>query len=153
MDRSSNRPVEDGISNSSERLAKLMPGLSIIEAKIKELEAEKAKTKEIALEWEQKYNKTEEKLKELEKEYDKQASQNWALDNKVKDKDVEIQILRSELQNSIPLGDWEHPPPKLRTALELAQQKMIETLQREKEALRETTEPSEQGRAPSHGGE
>ncbi|KAF2968643.1 hypothetical protein GQX73_g4895 [Xylaria multiplex] len=150
MDQSSNQPVEDGISSSSARLAKLMPGLNVIEAKIKEIEAAKAKAEEIALEWEQKYNETEEKLKELEKEYEKQASQNWALNNKVKDRDVEIQILQSELQNSIPLGDWEHPPPKLRTALELAQQKMITNLQREKEALRETTEHSEQGRAPSH---
>ncbi|KAI1747833.1 hypothetical protein F4782DRAFT_535002 [Xylaria castorea] len=140
MDRSGDQSVEDGISNSSSLLANMLPGLNTIEGMTKELQAAKTKAEEIAQEWEQKCRETEEKLEKLEKEYEKQASQNWALDYKVKDQSREIQILESALQNSIPLADWDTPPPKMRTALEYTQQDMIEKLQKEVEAFRRKAE-------------
>ncbi|RWA12041.1 hypothetical protein EKO27_g3077 [Xylaria grammica] len=147
MDGPNDQSVENGISNSLSSLAKILPELSVIEEKARELaiiekrvgelEVAKIKAEEIAQDWARKYETTEEQLRKMEKEYEKQASQNWALDNKLKDKSVEIRILQLALQNSIPLADWEHPPPKLRTALEFAQQKTIEDLQKELEGLRE----------------
>ncbi|KAI0555987.1 hypothetical protein F4679DRAFT_520621 [Xylaria curta] len=140
MDGLGDLSVEDGISNSSSLLANMLPGLNAIAGMTKELQAAKTKAEETAQEWEKKCRESEEKLEELEKEYEKQASQNWALDYKVKDQSREIQILKLALQNSIPLADWEHPPPKMRTALELAQQDRIEELQREIEKARQEAE-------------
>ncbi|KAI1740491.1 hypothetical protein F4680DRAFT_447814 [Xylaria scruposa] len=118
----------------------MLPGLNAIAGMTKELQVAKTKAEEIAQEWEKKCRETEERLEELQKEYEKQASRNWALDYKVKDQAREIQILKLALQNSIPLADWEHPPPKMRTALELAQHDRIEELQREIEKVRQEAE-------------
>ncbi|KAI0865483.1 hypothetical protein F4860DRAFT_311512 [Xylaria cubensis] len=140
MDGLGDRSVEDGISNSSSLLANMLPGLNAIEGMTKELQAEKTKAEKTAQEWEKKYRETEEKLEKLEKEYEKQASQNWALDNRVQDQSREIQRLELALQNSIPLTDWEHPPPKMRTALELAQQDRIKELEWEMGRFRQEAE-------------
>ncbi|KAI0100894.1 hypothetical protein GGR51DRAFT_531304 [Nemania sp. FL0031] len=77
-------------------------------------------------------SKAEKDLKQALEDYNQLASEEWELRNEYKDKSRELEILQLELQNSIPLADWKDPPLKLKTALEVGQQKVIKELQREK---------------------
>ncbi|KAI1173094.1 hypothetical protein F4777DRAFT_581299 [Nemania sp. FL0916] len=85
----------------------LLPGFHKLKIQLKKLQADKEEAERVA----------EELRKELEKQYSKQ----WELENKCKDHTHALEILEQTLEKSIPLEDWITPPPKLRTALEVAQ--------------------------------
>ncbi|KAI1816287.1 hypothetical protein GGS20DRAFT_539054 [Poronia punctata] len=122
--------LEDKVSNSLARLAKAMPELTSIENLVKELGAGKAEAEANAHEWERKCKEAEAKFHGLKAYHIELASQNWELDHKTKYQSRKIEMLESTLQNSIPLADWDNPPRKMRTALELHQEQMIRELQR-----------------------
>ncbi|KAJ8120419.1 hypothetical protein ONZ43_g2868 [Nemania bipapillata] len=98
------------------------------ETLIKELEAARTTAEKIAREWEDKYNEREKALSGI-------ILEKWALEYEKMDKLRDIRMLEAQLANSIPLGDWKDPPPKLRTALEIGQQERIKALQDENTRL------------------
>ncbi|KAI1127146.1 hypothetical protein F5Y10DRAFT_243262 [Nemania abortiva] len=106
----------------------LMSELDMANVLFKELKEAKIKAEKLAREWEEKYNRREKELEDI-------ISEKWGLEYEAKDKARDIEMLESQLQNSIPLEDWRDPPPKLRTALELGQQERIEALQDENKRL------------------
>lgn len=98
----------DDAPTSPSRLEDLMTGFDKWEMEYKKLKAAKEEAERIA----------QELGEELEKQYSKQLE----LENKCKDHTHALEVLESTLQKSIPLEDWTTPPPKLRTALEVAQE-------------------------------
>jgi len=126
MDSSSGQPTSDNTPTVPSRGSRLLAGLDMFAGKIKELRAEKIKAEELARDWEQKYGKLMDKYKE-------KASRCWEFENKCDEQSRELEILESQLENSITLNDWRYPPQKLRTALEALQQERAE---KERKTLR-----------------
>ncbi|KAI1168204.1 hypothetical protein F5B18DRAFT_646738 [Nemania serpens] len=90
------------------RLENLMTGFDKWEMEFKKLKAAKEKAEKIA--------------QELSKKLEEQLSKQWEMKIKCKDHTHALEVLELTLQKSIPLEDWTTPPPKLRTALEVAQE-------------------------------
>jgi hypothetical protein len=128
MGSPANQVVRDDASTPILRNDDLILELDRAEVLIEELKTAKIRAEEIAQGWEQKYNEREKRLAEM-------ISEKWGLEYEKKDRIRDIEMLESQLRNSIPLDDWRDPPPKLRTALEVGQQERIKALQDENTSL------------------
>ncbi|GAP82515.1 hypothetical protein SAMD00023353_0100620 [Rosellinia necatrix] len=131
MDDSETQAIEDSILGVPLTRDNILSRFDVFAEQVKGLEAAKVEAETAKVEAEKKYE-------EAREEHAKEAARRWELENDYVDKCRELQQCQLLLRNSIPLGDWINPPPKMRRASEMKPSEKIQVLKKELESLQES---------------